>query len=84
MARPGEHAGAAPDRAASALEEALEGVDDDPQCAVCAGDADFFLYEPDRVRKFVCWEHVSPVSAVVRKGADLDRPLAVPLSEEFA
>ena len=83
MARPGEHADEARDRADDALATALEDVAGDPQCAACSNPADFFLYEPERVTTFVCWEHVSPVSAVVDPDRQTDRPLAVPLSEEF-
>ena len=84
MARPGEHAAEARDLADAALEMALADRGDDPQCEACTSPADFFLYEPERVAAFVCWEHVSPVSAVVSEADPIDRPLAVPLTEEFA
>lgn len=83
MARPGEFAAEAPDRVERALSRARAEVED-PRCAVCGAPADFFLYEPERVREFVCWEHVSPVAAVVGEAEAVDRPLAVALSEEFA
>ena len=71
--------------AAATLEERLEAVDGEPTCALCSAGADFFLYEPDRVAKFVCWEHVSPLSAAVDGDLDeTDRPVAIPLSEEFS
>ena len=79
----------APDRddeaAAIELERQLDAIDGEPTCALCSAEADFFLYEPDRVAKFVCWEHVSPLSAIVdEEAATADRPVAVPLSEEFS
>lgn len=65
-----------------ALEAALDDLDGDPVCAVCPSSADFFLYEEDRVSKFVCWEHVSPVSAAVDvEPEDTDRPIAVRLDD---
>ncbi|MFB6114251.1 MAG: hypothetical protein ABEJ58_09155 [Halodesulfurarchaeum sp.] len=76
-----------PDRldASDALVTELSSVEGEPACALCGGTADFFLFEPDRVAKFVCWEHVSPVSADVAADLeDSDRPIAVPLSEEFS
>jgi len=70
-----------------ALRDALDATDGDPVCAVCPSTADFFLYAPDRVRRFVCWEHVSPYAAAVdpadapepATGHALDRPVAVSL-----
>jgi hypothetical protein len=84
MARPGEYAAEARDRADEALEAALADHEAEPRCAACSSTADFFLYEPERVATFVCWEHVSPVSAVVADEEPADRPLAIPLSEEFS
>ncbi|MFW5919043.1 MAG: hypothetical protein ACOCSF_02470 [Halanaeroarchaeum sp.] len=84
MARPGEYAENARERADDALAAALADSDGDPHCEACSSPADFFLYEPERVAAFVCWEHVSPVSAVVDADRPPDRPLAVPLSEEFS
>jgi len=73
------------DDAATALQRRLDEMGEDPECEFCSGTADFFLYEPDRVAKFVCWEHVSPLSAIVdEEAAGADRPVAVPLSEEFS
>jgi hypothetical protein len=72
------------EEAREALEGQLATHDGDPVCARCSASADFFLYEPDRVAKFVCWEHVSPISAVVEGDlADADRPVAIPLPGEF-
>ncbi|MGM0399560.1 MAG: hypothetical protein ACQEQY_11310 [Halobacteriota archaeon] len=84
MARPGEYADEARERADDALAAALAHRDGEPHCETCSNPADFFLYEPERVATFVCWEHVSPVSAVVDEERPTDRPLAVPLSEEFS
>ncbi len=73
------------ERAEAALERQLSSVDGDPSCTLCRADADFFLYDPDRVAKFVCWEHVSPVSAVVDLPVEgTNRPVALPLTEEFS
>lgn len=83
MARPGEYAEEARDRADDALEAALADLESEPRCAACSSTADFFLFEPERVATFVCWEHVSPVSAVVAAEDPPDRPIAVPLSEDF-
>lgn len=83
MARPGEHADEAREKADAALASALSRIDGEPQCEACTSAADFFLFEPERVETFVCWEHVSPVSAVVAAEGPPDRPLAIPLSEEF-
>jgi hypothetical protein len=70
--------------AADALERQLDAVDGDPSCALCQAKADFFLYEPHRVAKFVCWEHVSPISAAVDVPiSESNRPVALPVSEEF-
>lgn len=67
------------------LERRLSAADGEPDCALCRASADFFLYEPDRVAKFVCWEHVSPVSAAVDVPLEeSNRPVAIPLSEEFS
>lgn len=64
----------------AALEAALADLDGEPGCAVCPSSADFFLWEEGRVEKFVCWEHVSPVSAAVGGTVDeSDRPIAVRL-----
>lgn len=69
-----------PVAARDALEAALADLDGDPECMVCPAPADFFLYEADRVAKFVCWEHVSPVSAAVDADPDdADRPIALRL-----
>jgi len=87
MARPGEFAAGAPEHAEAALRAALADLEGEPRCAECPNEADFFLYEPERVAKFVCWEHVSPISAVVEAAegdGTVDRPLAVALSEEFS
>ncbi|WP_259517971.1 hypothetical protein [Halanaeroarchaeum sp. HSR-CO] len=84
MARPGEHAEEARERADDALTAALANRTTEPECEACSSPADFFLYEPERVATFVCWEHVSPVAAVVDADRPTDRPLAVPLSEEFS
>lgn len=66
----------------AALEAALADLDGDPVCAVCPASADFFLYEEARVSKFVCWEHVSPVSAAVdAEPGDADRPVAIRLDD---
>lgn len=66
----------------TALEAALADRESSPRCAVCPAGADFFLYEPDRVAKFVCWEHVSPVSADVGGDSNAgDRPVALRLEE---
>ncbi|MFB6267434.1 MAG: hypothetical protein ABEI31_07225 [Halodesulfurarchaeum sp.] len=78
-----------PDRpetaATRAMERRLAEVDGDPTCTHCGGEADFFLFEPDRVATFVCWEHVSPLSAAIDVPvAESERPVAVPLSEEFS
>jgi len=64
----------------AALEAALSDLDGAPECAVCPSSADFFLWEAGRVEKFVCWEHVSPVSAAVggEPGA-VERPIAIRL-----
>lgn len=64
-----------------ALDGALAAIDGHPGCTVCPSSADFFLYEAGRVEKFVCWEHVSPVSAAVdaESGDELDRPMAIRL-----
>ncbi len=71
--------------AQQALERELSRVDGDPTCALCRAGADFFLFDPGRVAKFVCWEHVSPVSAAVDVPvSESNRPIAVPLSEEFS
>lgn len=64
--------------AEAVLAEVLEGREGTPQCSVCLSAADFFLYEPGRVRKFVCWEHVSPYAAAVDEPGE-DRPTAVRL-----
>lgn len=64
--------------AESVLAEVLDGREDTPGCEVCPAAADFFLYEPGRVRKFVCWEHVSPYAAAVDEPGE-DRPTAVRL-----
>lgn len=75
---------AAVEQAEAALERRLSGIEGEPSCALCRADADFFLFEPDRVAKFVCWEHVSPVSASVSGDLETtDRPVALPLSDEF-
>ncbi|MFB6134028.1 MAG: hypothetical protein ABEJ55_03485 [Halanaeroarchaeum sp.] len=83
MTRPGEHADRARRRAAAALDAERESIHGDPVCAECGSVADFFLFEPERVARFVCWEHVSPISAVVDPDGTVDRPIAVPLTEEF-
>lgn len=71
--------------ARAALERQLSSLDGEPSCTLCRADADFFLYEPDRVAKFVCWEHVSPVSAAVDLPVETtNRPVALPLTEEFS
>ena len=71
--------------ASVAFERRLERVEGEPTCALCSAEADFFLFEPDRVAKFVCWEHVSPISAAVDVPlAESNRPVALPLSEEFS
>ncbi|AHG04606.1 hypothetical protein HALDL1_14155 [Halobacterium sp. DL1] len=64
---PSSAADAAPsaDAAEAALSGVLDGTDGDPQCVLCSNDADYFLYDPGSVEKFVCWEHVSPHSAAV-------------------
>lgn len=62
----------------TALEAALEDREHPPRCSVCPATADFFLFEAGRVAKFVCWEHVSPVSADVDGESD-DRPVALRL-----
>lgn len=75
-----EHSEGGSDAATAALADALDAVDGSPVCAVCPAAADFYLYEAGRVSKFVCWEHVSPVSAAVDEApADADRPVAVRL-----
>lgn len=51
--------------ARAALPDAVDAADGDPTCALCSNDADYFLYDPGSVEKFVCWEHVSPHSAAV-------------------
>jgi len=56
----------------------LEEREATPTCEMCSSDADFFLYEPERVSKFVCWEHVSPYAAAVDEPGE-DRPTAVRL-----
>lgn len=64
----------------AALEAALADFEGAPGCAVCPSSADFFLWEAGRVEKFVCWEHVSPVSAAVGgEPAAVDRPVALRL-----
>lgn len=66
----------------AALEAALADRDEQPRCAVCPAGADFFLYEAGRVEKFVCWEHVSPVSADVDgESSRRDRPIALRLAD---
>ena len=66
----------------AALEAALDDLDGDPVCTVCPSSADFFLFEEGRVSKFVCWEHVSPVSAAVdAEPEESDRPVAVRLDD---
>ncbi|AAG20035.1 hypothetical protein [Halobacterium salinarum] len=69
------------DGAPAALSAALDGCEGDPICDRCPKPADYFLYEPGRVETFVCWEHVSPVSAAVDDPADAHpgRPLALSL-----
>ena len=70
--------------ATDALHRRLAATDTEPTCAICTASADFFLFDPDRVAKFVCWEHVSPVSASVSGDLETaDRPVALPLTEEF-
>lgn len=70
--------------AKAALESRLSNHDEEPSCTLCQAQADFFLFEPDRVAKFVCWEHVSPVSAAVDTPvSESNRPVALPLNEEF-
>jgi len=64
--------------AESVLADILDEKSEPPQCEVCLSEADFFLYEPGRVRKFVCWEHVSPYAAAVDEPGE-DRPTAVRL-----
>ena len=72
-------------QARGALERQHSSLDGTPSCALCRAEADFFLFEPDRVAKFVCWEHVSPLSAAVDVPAsEAHRPIALPLSEEFS
>lgn len=69
----------------AALERRLDEMAGEPTCALCRSGADFFLYEPERVAKFVCWEHVSPVSAAVDvPAAESNRPVALPLTDEFS
>jgi len=70
-----------PSEAAEAvLEAALAEVEGEPTCAVCPAEADFYLYEVDRVSTFACWEHVSPYAAAVNGSPeDAERPIAVPL-----
>lgn len=64
----------------TALEAALADLDGEPRCAVCPLSADFFLWEDGRVEKFVCWEHVSPVSSAVGgEPGETDRPIAIRL-----
>ncbi|GGL51923.1 hypothetical protein [Halocalculus aciditolerans] len=73
--------------ATDALADALADADGEPRCAVCPASADFYLYAPGRVSRFVCWEHVSPYAAEVdpddlpepAAGHALDRPVAIPL-----
>lgn len=73
--------------ATEALADALPESGEPPACAVCPSSADFFLYAPGRVSRFVCWEHVSPYAAEVDPedvpepggGHALDRPAAIPL-----
>ncbi|MEE6209089.1 hypothetical protein U3A55_02810 [Salarchaeum sp. III] len=67
-----------PREAESVLAGLLEERETTPACAMCSSDADFFLYEPERVRKFVCWEHVSPYAAAVDEPGE-GRPTAVRL-----
>lgn len=71
----------ADDEAAAALAEAVESTDGDPECVRCSNPADYFLFEDDRVAKFVCWEHVSPHSAAVEDDEEVPpgRPIAVSL-----
>jgi len=64
--------------AEAALAAAIEAADGDPECSLCSKPADYFLYEPDSVEKFVCWEHVSPHSAAVDgEGRRPGRPVAL-------
>lgn len=73
------------EQARGALERQLDAIEGEPTCALCRAEADFFLFEPDRVAKFVCWEHVSPLSAAVDVPvSESHKPLALPLSEEFS
>lgn len=73
--------------ATDALTDALAADDGYPDCSVCPADADFYLFAPGRVSRFVCWEHVSPYAAEVDPddvpepggGHALDRPVAIPL-----
>ena len=51
--------------AEAALSGAIDATDGDPTCSLCSKPADYFLYDPGSVEKFVCWEHVSPHSAAV-------------------
>ncbi|WP_232702768.1 hypothetical protein [Halobacterium wangiae] len=66
--------------AEAALSGAIDGTDGDPICTLCSKPADYFLYDPGSVEKFVCWEHVSPHSAAV-DGEDPrpGRPVALSL-----
>ncbi|MCD2200054.1 hypothetical protein LPA44_09105 [Halobacterium sp. KA-4] len=70
-----------PDASAeAALSAAIDAADGDPDCALCSKPADYFLYEPGTVEKFVCWEHVSPHSAAVDgEGERPGRPVALSL-----
>jgi len=66
--------------AEAALSAAVDAADGDPGCVLCSKPADYFLYEPGSVEKFVCWEHVSPHSAAVDcDGERPGRPVALSL-----
>ena len=66
--------------AANVLADRLDAADGDPDCVLCSNAADYFLYDPDSVEKFVCWEHVSPHSAAVdSEDARPGRPVALSL-----
>ena len=72
-------AGTAPS-AETAMASAVDAADGDPACSLCSKPADYFLYDPGSVEKFVCWEHVSPHSAAVDgEDARPGRPVALSL-----